>query len=212
MNKHSTLKNKTFWQITWLICACVECSSAARASCHVQERLNNLNLKHTILLPQVQHTHNFTLQRNIWKQGNWWSSSCQNPSNPTFVLFITTTTVSRVFWLISISEFPFLPCPLLDKGRGFQKFLWCFWWTLGQTHPCPLQTGVWTAWRWNPPHRGLLPCIQAYTVERREGEHRRRKQIWICSCLQKRNYVMNEFRWVCLTFLINFSTIWTTCL
>ncbi len=26
-----------------------------------------------------------------------------------------------------------------------------------------LQTGVWTAWQWNPPRTSLLPCTQAYT-------------------------------------------------
>lgn len=99
-----TKKKKPFWQITWLICACVESSSTARASCHVQERLNNLNLKHPILLPQVQHPHNLTLQRNIWKQGNWWSSSCQNPSTSSFVLVVTTT----IFITVNSCYYPVL--------------------------------------------------------------------------------------------------------
>ena len=47
--------------ITWLVRAWVWCSSAAGPSCHVQKRLNNLDLEHTILLPQVQHPYDLTL-------------------------------------------------------------------------------------------------------------------------------------------------------
>ncbi len=50
-------------QFTWLFCVCVGCSSTARASCHVQKRLNNFDLEHPVFLPQVQHPHKFTLQK-----------------------------------------------------------------------------------------------------------------------------------------------------
>lgn len=31
--------------------------------CHIHQRLNDVHVKHTIFLPQVQHTYNFTLKK-----------------------------------------------------------------------------------------------------------------------------------------------------
>lgn len=57
----------TIVQITRLICVYERCSSTARASCHVQEGLNHFNLKHPILLPQVQNSHNLALRIKMLK-------------------------------------------------------------------------------------------------------------------------------------------------
>lgn len=53
---------------TWPICAHKGGGAAARTGCHVQERLNDLYLENSILLPQVQDSHNLTLQNETAKK------------------------------------------------------------------------------------------------------------------------------------------------